>query len=493
MMMRRCRWICPLLCTLMAGCDGNYNSGDRVLVAKCLYESKIKPPERFDVVVFKYPEGPIEKNVPKNYIKRLMGLPGELIAIFFGQIFKMSPEPGAPMPAPQFADAGANPLNLWRKDAQPNSDEFLPQVKQWFSEGKFEPIRKPPAVMLATRRLVNDNNFQPADMMKLGFPSRWNPAKESGWTMTADRRTLSAAPTNDAAKVDWLTYRHLVRPAGPGPLRGNVELQPQLITDLMGYNSFDQESIAFRDRPHLVPFVDKPNWCGNLMIECNVNITRPGGEFWMELNRGESRFQAKFDLASGNCVLYRVSEDDRAVELGSASTSLRGTGSRLVRFANFNAQLTVWVDRELPFGDGKTYIPPELPQPDEQGKINFAEITTRSGPRPNDLARPASLGFKGTAATVTDLRLWRDTYYTSSASASDVELSREELSNPASWSAFQKIRLAAMYVHPGHYLCLGDNSTHSSDGRQWGLVPERLMLGRALAVYYPLNRFGLIR
>ena len=33
-------------------------------------------PERYDVVVFKYPRAPIEKNTPKNYIKRLLGLAG---------------------------------------------------------------------------------------------------------------------------------------------------------------------------------------------------------------------------------------------------------------------------------------------------------------------------------------------------------------------------------------------------------------------------------
>ena len=47
-----------------------------------------------------------------------------------------------------------------------------------------------------------------------------------------------------------------------------------------------------------------------------------------------------------------------------------------------------------------------------------------------------------------------------------------------------------LYVQPGHYLCLGDNSPHSSDGRAWGLVPERLMLGRALVVYYPFWPLG---
>jgi hypothetical protein len=34
---------------------------------------------------------------------------------------------------------------------------------------------------------------------------------------------------------------------------------------------------------------------------------------------------------------------------------------------------------------------------------------------------------------------------------------------------------------------MGDNSTQSSDGRDWGLVPDRLMLGRALVVYYPFK------
>jgi hypothetical protein len=33
----------------------------------------------------------------------------------------------------------------------------------------------------------------------------------------------------------------------------------------------------------------------------------------------------------------------------------------------------------------------------------------------------------------------------------------------------------------------------SSDSRQWGLVPQRLMIGRALMVYYPLPRAGSVK
>lgn len=53
---------------------------DRVLVNKFAY--LLDEPERFDVVVFKYP---LDRS--KNYIKRLIGLPGERISIENGNIF----------------------------------------------------------------------------------------------------------------------------------------------------------------------------------------------------------------------------------------------------------------------------------------------------------------------------------------------------------------------------------------------------------------------
>lgn len=56
-----------------------YN-GDRILVLKCLYQ--FQPPRRWDVVVFKNPTNPTQ-----NYIKRLIGLPGETIEIVDGDIF----------------------------------------------------------------------------------------------------------------------------------------------------------------------------------------------------------------------------------------------------------------------------------------------------------------------------------------------------------------------------------------------------------------------
>ena len=49
--------------------------------------------------------------------------------------------------------------------------------------------------------------------------------------------------------------------------------------------------------------------------------------------------------------------------------------------------------------------------------------------------------------------------------------------------------MKTLYVQPDHYLCLGDNSPESSDGRTWGLVSRRLLLGRAMLVYYPFSPY----
>jgi signal peptidase I len=62
-------------------------SGDRVLVLKYLY--RIAEPEPWDVVVFKNPQ-----DNAQNYIKRLIGLPGETIEIVHGDIF-VKPTPDA--------------------------------------------------------------------------------------------------------------------------------------------------------------------------------------------------------------------------------------------------------------------------------------------------------------------------------------------------------------------------------------------------------------
>jgi len=55
-------------------------TGDKILVNKFAYD--FRDPERWDVVVFKYPD-----NTAKNYIKRVVGLPGETIHVRDGDVY----------------------------------------------------------------------------------------------------------------------------------------------------------------------------------------------------------------------------------------------------------------------------------------------------------------------------------------------------------------------------------------------------------------------
>jgi signal peptidase I len=479
--------ILGVICCTLIGCNGasRASSGDRVLVAKCLYDTGAATPRRYEVVVFKYPKMPIEKNTPKNYIKRLIGLPGEIIAIFFGRLYRWGPQDGEDVPYRKEDEEIAR-VDLWQRL---HSDD--PFAKNLFDQGKFEILRKPPDVLLALRRIVFDNDFQPKDLEWVD--PRWNPKKTKGWKASEGNTVLTHLGDTDT--VDWLRYQHLVVERGRDrPAAGGQPVKPQLITDRMGYNS-----VVLRDRrPPFMESNQTPgmNWVGDLMLECNVDVQKPQGEFVMELSKGINRFQARWNLGDGVCTLVRISQGKEET-LDTKSTRLKGPGSYLVRFGNIDARLIVWVDRELPFDDGRPYPPPEVRGKDE--KITDEELEARRGPTENDL-QPASIGSKGAAVTIRHLRLWRDTYYTTSPDGPDFILQHrpdedeaEPWATPGRWGPIRTQKYRTLYVQPGHFLCLGDNSTASSDSRHWGLVPERLLLGRALAVYYPINRLGPIR
>ena len=48
-------------------------------------------------------------------------------------------------------------------------------------------------------------------------------------------------------------------------------------------------------------------------------------------------------------------------------------------------------------------------------------------------------------------------------------------------------------VPEGTYYVLGDHSSSSHDSRFWGFVPRRLLIGRAICIFWPLNRIQALR
>jgi signal peptidase I len=49
-----------------------------------------------------------------------------------------------------------------------------------------------------------------------------------------------------------------------------------------------------------------------------------------------------------------------------------------------------------------------------------------------------------------------------------------------------------MAVGKNEYFTLGDNRSHSSDSREWGMVPRDLIIGKARLRYWPPDRWGIV-
>ena len=415
--------------------DHEMFAGDRILVNKFPYE--FSDPQRWDVVVFKFPE-----QAKTNYIKRLAGMPGEELRIENG-------------------DVKVRPIG---------SDQPYYRV-----------ARKTPEKQRHLQLLVHDNDHPASELLATGWPESWAQEESSAWAADAKTRSFRVDPDAvDSERQHWLRYTHYLPRAedwalaleGKAPAKRPV---PQLIKDFYAYNSritVEQADSALRNGklPNLHELSNEPDqWVGDLTLTCQVEILASGGELTIELVEGFRQYRCTIDLASGQGKFAYVHEMDREGEAPRPAgdpfeTGMKRPGKYAVSFANVDDRLCLWIDDRLvksldfePESKFEPQLPPVLSSNRDTSPVGIA-------------ARMANL-------RVEHLRIERDIFYRQEPGGVATEHER-------------KFTLHKDEADPRNdeFLMLGDNSPRSNDSRLWApphSVPRHLLIGKAFFVYWP--------
>jgi signal peptidase I len=499
--------------------DATFN-GDRILVSKFTYT--LADPERWDVIVFKYPGNP-----KQNYIKRLVGLPNETLTIRHGDVYM-----------------------------RPTGTEQQDVI-----------LRKPADTLLAMSHLVYDTDFQAPALIAAGYPSRWQPWVEGAstppgdsWKIERDSDGLTATLKEAADDgLKWMRYYH----RWPNDEKWNAAIQGEsladvdpyasrAITDFYAYDSYVQvpAGYVYESRPSARKGTrverllnggysrgvfspeyqsgvgpeqfgrvaewggqdsgrqqigrDGLHWVGDLIFEADLETSSDSSEAVLELVEAGIKFRCRFDLKTGEAKLqiddeqsrgFDVSEDGTNLE-PTAMTSVRAGTRHSIRFSNCDNELLLWVDDDLVEFDAPTTFNALAMRSDEENHPRFLET------HPLDAA-PVGIAVRGGEATIRRLRIDRDKYYIatqdSDAAMSDYDMNalwnlaggravthkeiQLVLATPNLWADFPgwaSRRRVSFVLEEDQFFPMGDNSPESLDARCWAGWKAQIPLPRGV-------------
>lgn len=417
--------------------------GDRILVLKYVY--LFNEPSRWDVVVFKSPDSD-RRDYSQNYIKRLIGRPGESIVLLDGDVY-VGP-----------ADAT--------------------------SPGQFKIARKPRVVQEALWRIVYDHDFQPPPKglprdvtnaanqivrVEPAFRVPWRQVSGSGWGVPADNPRVF---TFDNA-------------AGSGTLEFDADANPTkfALTDWLSYDVTVNQTTGHGagarppfdlfDRGGYVPGHHPLHNVSDVKLQFFHERLSGDGPLRIHLSRQSHRFVV--ELEPGRARLLHATGDGTPSEVSSADVPAR-RGPVRVELVHADYRLALRLD-------GREVLAFEY-EPDP-AQLIADDVAGRAHPRPR-----IAIEADRQAARIAHLGLWRDVYYSSRTE----NLSFVRRGSPKDFPG-NIVRLG-----PEEYFVLGDNPLISGDARSWtngvnlprenlfvepGRVPARFVLGKAFFVYWP--------
>ena len=413
-------------------------SGDRIFVLK--YLPGLYDPARWDSVVFRYPGDP-----RNNYIKRLVALPGEHVALVDGDVFTTK------------------------------------QATSGWTDASWAIARKPERVQRELWQDVFDTRFAPEDPVRDG--RRWfaRPftAETPGLSLDAERtyRVETAEPTtlawDEGARpiTDYYAYNQTP------PTRGAAIFPVSDIASLMAIEpDSDGMSAVVRltARNHVFRAQISPD---SLRIQM-----RPLGETdWQDL---ASEPLSSPVLRAGRTTAIEFWHADQAIWLFANGDQIARVEYEMSPAERLRAATGI----------------------DLADDAQHESVEQNTGRGVNRIANPASYSlaqlawsFMGSTATIHRARVQRDVHYQPGHfGATDADTGKPH--PRAGKPSLATHPTTTLKLTGEQYFMCGDNSPASADGRLWaaphpwiadqvdptpGVVNKELLVGKAFVVYFP--------
>ena len=433
-------------------------AGDRILVLKYLYA--IQDPTRFDVIVFKNPTNPAE-----SYIKRLIGLPGDQIALADGDVF-VRRDPN-----------GASTTSLIAAD----------RARLWEQPG-WKIARKDPATQRAVWQLVYDSSLAPILGGMGAGNTPWRPGTPAGWTQDP-REYRYEGDGKPELVFDQTLSRSAESTNGMGPTGWEID----------DYYPYDE------------PYLSTHFPVADVRLRCGFEPKRDGETIQMSLTARGHEFRAT--LGGGKAeIAWRepigaagIAGDWKTVSTQSAPVLPAGKVSN-VEFWHVDQSVQIWLDGERVANFEYDWSPAErILYVTGKPLVEWMRSQEKDPQGKNVLDTPqiyragrfdVRFAFEGGPFTLYRVGLDRDLHY------QPVSKGNARNNQPGLGTS----PYTALVLGPDQFFACGDNSPQSLDGRLWdsvdpwvnqefpapdgpfpvaGVVPRDLLLGKAFFVYWP--------
>lgn len=417
--------------------------GDRIFVLKWPFDfgGALLGPHRWDAVVFKDP-----KDGKQNFIKRLVGLPGEVLEIIGGDLYT-APVDG--VSARLQKTLLRDPLD--QPGRKLTSEDFAELNRVLRIQ------RKTPAAQSALWQIHYDHDFPPVERgPNAAFWDAHGSPADVGWDASASVVTFDGRKELGERALD---------------------LAGKPITDFCGYNS---------DRSH---GGGQTQLCsvGDVRLSFVLTPRAAIGRIRLVLAKHNDEFQADIS-ADGTAVLEhrRIERSQRPRPLATARIEPFQAGrSMMIDFSNVDFRVSLAIDGREVLATTDAQYAPDVAALRKMADEAIAPSRT-------------SLAARELPLTIRHLLVQRDVYYRSVSAEND----------PQGQDPYYQRGLRAwgtqgqpILLRKGEYFMCGDNSPASKDSRLWwengdfaqrrgdeyqkGTVPEDQLIGRAFFVYWP--------